>query len=103
MIYISLHDQPDSLSESDTNFGIPHASDTVLVRDGRVSDRSKCDGGGSRGVGVDGIERKWRDGEDVARQMYLCVGDTESDHNGGEGIGYVDWALVLAAIFVLRL
>ena len=54
-------------------------------------------------MGVDGIERKWREGEDVARQMYLCVGDTEIDHNGGEGIGYVDWALVLAAILVLRL
>jgi len=55
-----------------------------------VSDRRRWDGGGSRGVGVEGIERKWRDGEEVARQMYLCVGDTEIDHNGGEGIGYVD-------------
>jgi len=41
-------------------------------------------------VGVEGIERKWRDGEEVARQMYLCVGETEIDHSGGEGIGYVD-------------
>ena len=59
-----------------------------------MSDRRRWDGGGSRGVGVEGIERKWRDGEEVARQMYLCVGDTEIDHNGGEGIGYVDWILV---------
>ena len=41
-------------------------------------------------MGVEGIERKWRVGEEVARQMYLWVGDTEIDHNGGEGMGYVD-------------
>jgi len=76
--------------------GIPHASDTVLVLEGSVSDRRRWDGGGSSGVGVDGIERKWRVGEEVARQMYLWVGETEIDHNGGEGIGYVD---CMSAIF----
>lgn len=55
-----------------------------------MSDRRRWGGGGSKCVGVEGIERKWRDGEEVARQMYLCVGDTEIDHSGGEGIGYVD-------------
>ena len=51
-------------------------------------------------MGVEGMERKWRDGEEVARQMYLCVGETEIDHNGGEGIGYVDCAS--ASFIVLR-
>lgn len=91
MIYVSLHSHPSSPF---CNLGMPHANDTVLVLEGNVSDRSRWDGGGSRGVGVDGILRKCRVGEEVAKQIYLCVGDTEIDHNGGEGIGYVDCRLV---------
>jgi hypothetical protein len=34
--------------------------------------------------------RKCRDGEEVARHRSWCVGETDSDHRGGEGIGYVD-------------
>jgi len=55
MIYVSLHSHPSSPF---CNFGIPHANDTVLVLEGNVSDRIRWDGGGSRGVGVEGILRK---------------------------------------------
>lgn len=86
MIYVSLHSQfPSSVL---TVLGIPHARDTVRVREGRVSDRKRWGGGGSSPVPEpEGIVRKCRDGEEVARHMYLWVGDTEIDQRGGEGIG----------------
>jgi hypothetical protein len=69
---------------------MPQARLTVRIREGKGSDRSRCAGGGSRGPGCEGMVRKCRDGEEVARHRSWCVGETDSDHRGGEGIGYVD-------------
>jgi hypothetical protein len=80
--YVSRHSPSIKL-------GTPHATLTVRIRDGSASDRSNSMGGGSSGP-EGGIERKWTDGEVVARHRREWVGETARDHSGGEGMGWID-------------
>jgi hypothetical protein len=82
-MYVSIHCRSPSTSAT---LGGPHASDTVRVRDGKDSQRSRCVGGGSSAP-WGGIERKERVGAVVDRQRRVCVGETESDQMGAEGMG----------------
>lgn len=67
---------------------MPHATLTVLVREGKASQRSRWGGDGSMGPSA-GMERKCNEGEVVARHSREWVGETASDQSGGEGMGYV--------------
>lgn len=81
---MSIHCLSPSTS---VTFGGPQAIETVRVRDGSDSHRSRWGGGGSSAEPSGGIDRKERVGAVVERQRSEWVGETERDQIGAEGMG----------------